>query len=270
MEQVEVEGLRIAYHRAGAGPPVVLVHGFVGDGASTWSRQLEDLSDEFTVVAWDAPGAGRSAPPPPSFRIADYADCLAAFVRALGLAPCHLVGLSFGGIVTLELFRRHRALARSLVLAGAYAGWAGSLEPEVVDERVQRSLRLAELGADQFASEMMSSMFSPSAPADGVARFAASVRAVDPAGFLAMMWSSAEADLRDMLAGVDVPTLLLYGDRDVRAPLNVATALHSAIPASSLVVMPGVGHVSSVEAPEVFNREVRAFLRGTTPPSRQH
>ena len=61
MDEVEVAGLRIAYHRVGHGPPLVLVHGFVGDGRSTWGHQLEALSDDFTVVAWDGPGTGGSA-----------------------------------------------------------------------------------------------------------------------------------------------------------------------------------------------------------------
>jgi pimeloyl-ACP methyl ester carboxylesterase len=108
---------------------------------------------------------------------------------------------------------------------------------------------------------MLSSMFSDSAPEDAVARFATGVRAFNRTGFLAMTRSSAEADLRDVLTSVDVPTLLLYGDRDVRAPLHVAHALQAAIPGSALVVMPGVGHVSPVEAPGPLNREVRAFLR---------
>lgn len=60
-----------------------------------------------------------------------------------------------------------------------------------------------------------------------------------------------------------MPTLLLYGDQDERAPLTVAENLHRAIPWSKLVVMPGVGHVSSVEAGERFNDEVRWFLRGS-------
>jgi pimeloyl-ACP methyl ester carboxylesterase len=56
MEMIEVDGLRIAYDRAGAGPPLVLLHGYVGDGPTTWRRRLEGLCDQFTVVAWDAPG----------------------------------------------------------------------------------------------------------------------------------------------------------------------------------------------------------------------
>jgi pimeloyl-ACP methyl ester carboxylesterase len=261
VDSVDVNGLRVAYERAGAGPPLVLLHGFVGDGRSTWSSQLDELSDEFTVVAWDAPGAGRSAEPPISFRIADYAACLEGFVRALHLDQPHMVGLSFGGIVLLQLFRTRSHLPRTAVLAGAYAGWAGSLPAEVVRDRLQRCLKVADLPPDQFASAMLSSMFSDSAPQAGVARFATSVRSFNRTGFLAMAHSSAEADLRDLLNSVDVPTLLLYGDRDVRAPLHVAHAMHAAIPRSTLVVMPGVGHASPVEAPDLFNREVRDFLR---------
>ena len=59
MEMIEVDGLHIAYERAGRGPALVLLHGCVGDGPTTWRRQLDELSDDFTVVAWDAPGAGR-------------------------------------------------------------------------------------------------------------------------------------------------------------------------------------------------------------------
>ena len=71
----------------------------------------------------------------------------------------------------------------------------------------------------------------------------------------------AEADLRDALPQVHVPTLLLCGEADARSPLPVAEALHAAIPRSTMVVLPGLGHESYLEAPERFNAEVRAFLR---------
>ena len=82
-------------------------------------------------------------------------------------------------------------------------------------------------------------MFSAGAAADRVADFAANVAEFDPVGFRAMAMASAEADLRDVLAMVDVPTLLLYGDQDVRAPREVAEALRVAIPGSRLVLLPG-------------------------------
>jgi pimeloyl-ACP methyl ester carboxylesterase len=165
--------------------------------------------------------------------------------------------------LVLELFRRHPTVPRSLVLAGAYAGWSGSLDPEEVDRRLRLSLRLADLPPEQIAAELVPSMFSTTAPPEAVASFAANLLEINPAGFRLMSQSVAEADLRSVLAAVDVPTLLLYGDQDVRAPSSVADALHSAIPRSRLVVMPGVGHASPVEAPELFNRHLRAFLRST-------
>jgi len=260
MEHVEIGGLRIAYERAGTGPPLVLLHGYVGDGQRTWSQQIEELSDSFTVVAWDAPGAGESDDPPETFRLPDFADCLAAFVRALGLRLPNLVGLSFGGGLALELYRRHPTIPGALVLAGAYAGWTGSLPPDVVEQRLEQALALADLPADRLVRAVIPTLFSPTAPAGLVEAFAASMSGFHPVGLRTMSRSFAEADLRDVLPHISVPTMLLYGDHDVRAPLHVAEAIHAAIPASRLVVLPGVGHVSSVEAAGRFNAEVRAFL----------
>jgi pimeloyl-ACP methyl ester carboxylesterase len=105
MDTVEVDGLRIAYGRAGEGPPLVLLHGYVGDGPTTWRPQLEGLCDDFTVVAWDAPGAGGSSDPPESFGMAGYADALAGFVERLALEQPHVAGLSLGGVLALALCR---------------------------------------------------------------------------------------------------------------------------------------------------------------------
>jgi pimeloyl-ACP methyl ester carboxylesterase len=260
MDTVDAGGHRIAYERKGEGPPLVLLHGYVGDGRM-WRSQLDDLSDEFTVVAWDAPGYGGSSDPPEDFRLSDFADCLAAFVDALGLERPHVAGLSFGGGLALELYHRHPSLPRTLVLASAYAGWAGSLPAEVVEQRLQQALRLADLPPDRLVAELVPTMLTDSAPPELVEEFATSMREFHPAGLRANSRAFAEADLRDVLPTIDVPTLLLYGDKDVRAPSNVAHDLHARIPGSRLVVISGAGHVCSIDAAERFNSEVRAFLR---------
>ena len=82
-----------------------------------------------------------------------------------------------------------------------------------------------------------------------------------PAGLRASARAFAEADVRDVLPRIAVPTLLLHGGEDVRAPLNVAQDLHARIPGARLVVLPGVGHASCIEAAEQFNAELRGFLR---------
>src|SRR5438093_4111731 len=105
MDRIDVGGIRIAYRRAGMGPPLVLLHGGPSDSRE-WHYQLQGLSDEFAVVAWDMPGCGQSADPPEHFlHTLDYADCLAAFIEALGLRQPHVLGLSFGSGLALELYR---------------------------------------------------------------------------------------------------------------------------------------------------------------------
>ena len=243
---------------------MVLLGGFVGGAEATWRDQLEALSESHTVIAWDAPGSGESSDVPDSFRLPDYADCLARFASSLELDPLVVVGLSFGGATALEFFRRHRGRVRGLFLAGAYAGWAGSLPAAAVQTRLRASLEASQLSRSAFVSALLPSMFSPDAAPDRVADFAASVeRSYHPSGFRAMARASAEADLREMLPTVDVPTVILHGDQDVRAPRDVAEALCAAIPRARLTVLAGVGHVSCVEAPEEFTAEVQAFLART-------
>jgi pimeloyl-ACP methyl ester carboxylesterase len=97
-------------------------------------------------------------------------------------------------------------------------------------------------------------------PADRADELAAIMSEIRPAGTRVMAQALAEADLRDALPRIAVPTLLLYGDADARSSLDVARALHSSIPGSKLKVLPGLGHECYLEAPELFETEVRAFL----------
>jgi len=259
VDHVEVDGLDIAYERAGSGPPVLLLHGYVGDGPSTWRHQIDDLCGDFTVVAWDAPGAGASSDPPESFGITGYADCLASFVHAIGFDRAHIIGLSFGGALALGLYGGHPDVVASLVLASAYAGWRGSLEAELAEARLAQALRLAELSPAEFVATLLPTMFLSSVPPVDVAAFRSAMEAFHPAGFRALARASAD-DLRHIPPTVAVPTLLVYGDGDERAPRSVAERLRQDIAPSRLVMLEGVGHVCNLEAPDRFNDAVRSFL----------
>lgn len=260
MDFVEVAGLRIAFRQVGDGPPLVLLHGALCD-SRVWRSQLEDLSDEFTVLAWDAPGCGQSSDPPESFRLPEYTDCLAGFIAALGLGRPHILGHSFGGGLALEFYQRHPTVPATLLLAGAYAGWAGSLPAEEVAQRLQVSLRVADRLPGDFDPPSVRGLFSGSMPRDRIDKLMKIMSEIRPAGTRAMAHGFAEADLRDGLGDIKVPTLLLYGDADERAPLDVANALHAAITTSTLVTWPGLGHYSYLEDGQTFNAEVRRFLR---------
>lgn len=260
MNHIEVSGRRIAYQRRGAGPPLVLLHGGLSDSRG-WRVEIERFSDEFDVVAWDAPGCGGSSDPPETFRLPEYADCLAEFIAALDLRRPHVLGHSFGAGLALELYRRHPTVPASLVLVGAYAGWAGSLPTEEVSRRLQLALKVADLPPGGFEPASIPGLFSDAMPAERGDELATIMSEIRPVGTRVMALAFAEADLRDVLGHIDVPTLLLYGDADERAPLEVADALHRAIPTSTLVVLPGLGHECFLESPEACEAEVRRFLK---------
>jgi pimeloyl-ACP methyl ester carboxylesterase len=260
VEHVEVGGLRIAYRRKGNGPALVLLHGAVCD-SRVWRHANDAFSDAFTVVAWDAPGCGASADAPDGFRMPDFADCLAAFVDWLALERPHVLGHSWGSTLALELYLRHPAMVRSLVLVGAYAGWAGSLPAGEVQARL--AFALAAANADESGDWRPSSMrglFSDAMPAEQQADLTAVMQDIRAGGTRTMAYALAEADLSSSLGRVAAPTLLLYGEDDERAPLDVARALHSGIANSQLTVLPGLGHECYLENPDAFADAVRRFL----------
>jgi pimeloyl-ACP methyl ester carboxylesterase len=260
MDSIEVGGLGITFERRGTGPPLLLLHGILQDSRA-WRWQLDALSDEFTVVAWDAPGCGRSSDPPETYRLPEYADCLAAFVDGLGLERPSVLGLSFGAVLALELYRRHPDPEGDRPGSAYGAGWAGSLPAEVVEQRLEQALREADLPADRFVPGWIPGLLTDSAPAELVDGVVAMMSEFHPAGYRAMARGLAEADLRDVLPRIDVPMMLLYGDDDRRSPISVARDLHARIPGSRLVVMPAAGHLANLEAAASFNAEVRGFLR---------
>jgi pimeloyl-ACP methyl ester carboxylesterase len=263
VEVVEANGLEIAYERVGEGLPLVFVHGAAEDGR-VWQPQLAALADEFTVVAWDEPGAGGSSDVPADFGLADYANCLATLIEALALGPAHVAGISWGGTVVLELYRHHPELVATLILVDTYAGWKGSLSEEEVRARVEGARQMLAAPAEEL-DPTFPGLFAGDPPARFVPLLAEIAAAVRPESLKAQLWVMAAADQRDLLPRIAVPTLLIWGALDARSPLSVAREFEEAIPDASLVTIPGAGHASQLEQPERFNEAVREFCRAHSP-----
>jgi pimeloyl-ACP methyl ester carboxylesterase len=254
----EVEGLSIGYRLAGRGAALVLLHGFLCD-SRCWLPQLAGLSDSFTVIAWDAPGAGTSSDPPGLLSTTGYARCLAGLLDAVGIERAHIVGLSWGGILAQEFYREHRDRVRSLVLADTYAGWRGSLPETLWRERLKKCLADSTGSPASLASSFVSGALSASAAPKLREEFAAIVREFHPVGFRLMSLSSAEMDTRDLLRTIRAPTLLLWGEDDRRSPVDIAKRIHAVMPDAELAIIPRAGHLSNMEQPATFNRHVRCF-----------
>jgi len=260
LTRAEIRGGSIAYRQAGEGPALVLLHGFLCD-SRCWRRQLEELSDEFRVVAWDAPGAGATPDPPDPFTITDWSRCLAEFLDVVGIEQARVLGLSWGGVLAQDFYRQFPSRVVGLVLADTYAGWKGSLPEAAVGHRLERCERESSLPPEEFVTRWVPEMFTEAAPQGLHDEMSGVMSGFHPLGFRLMARTLADTDTTDLLPRIDVPTLLLWGDDDQRSPLGIAEQLHAAIPNAELAVIANAGHVSNMEQPDAFNAHVRRFFR---------
>lgn len=239
--RIELPPYALWVSRAGSGTPVLLVHGLSGSGG-WWRRNVDSLASRHDVVAVDLPGFGRnrrfvgSAPP---LSIASAAALLARLIAQEIGEPVHVVGHSMGGQIAIELAALRPDLVRSLTLVGA-------------------------TGAP-FAADSAERLRAISSPPRGVVSFSR-VLALDfmragPSSVIRSAASIATQDAAEAMRRIDVPTLLVWGDRDPLVPLRHGRAMHEAIGSSRLVVVPRAGHVPMWDNADAFNRELLEFLR---------
>jgi len=260
LTHVEVNGLSVAYRDVGDGPPLVLLHGFLSD-SRCWRTQLAGLSDNFRVIAWDAPGAGSSSDPPETFTTTDWARCLARFLDVVGIERPRVLGLSWGGILAQVFYEMFPDRVLALILCDTYAGWKGSLPEVACNKRLERCLSESLLPAGEFVPRWVPEFFTESASDDLKEEMSAVVSDFHPLGFRLMARSSADTDTTELLPEIEVPTLLVWGDDDRRSPMHIAEQFRDAIPDAELAIVANAGHVSNMEQPEEFNALARHFCR---------
>lgn len=259
MKRANINGLSLGFIQKGEGESLILLHGGVSD-SRYWQTHIDSLSKGFNVIAWDAPGCGVSDDPPKNFSLADYADSLAGLIDHLEIEHSHILGLSFGGGLAIALYERYPEIPQTLILVSAYAGWGASLPKDEVSKRVHHAGEQANMDRDSVSEEWLPSLLSSSATPEMKQRVKLVIQDFHPEGMLVMLNAFADADLRDVLPNISVPTLLLYGEEDVRSPIYVAKELDELIPTSKLIVIPGTGHLVNVEAPIKFESLVIDFI----------
>ena len=260
MPDVVIRGTRVHYARAGAGPLLLLLHG-IGSNSRSFRRQVAELSDTYTTAAWDAPGYGRSDDPAEPFGMQDLADDAAALLDHLGAERAHVLGHSLGGVVAQLVYHRAPGRVASLILADTNPG-SGSLPEPERSARVRARLQALEtLTPRQIAEARAPGLVSPDAPPELVAELIDIMAEIRPVGYRAAAIAMGTSDLRPLVPAIRVPTLVVCGERDRVTPPATAEWLARTIPDARLVLIPGAGHASQQERPELFNAAVREFLQ---------
>ncbi|WP_069884446.1 alpha/beta fold hydrolase [Streptomyces luteocolor] len=247
---------------AGAsGPLLVCLHG-IGSSSAAFAPQLAGLAAHARVVAWDAPGYGKSPDPEGPLDLDGFADAAADLIRSYG-PSAHVLGVSWGGVIALRLAVRHPDLVDSLIVADSSAG--SGTDPEKAAGMRRRAAELAELGPRAFAERRGPRLLSPDAPDALVERaVAAMAAAVRLPGYAYAAESMAAADLLGELPAITAPVLVVCGDQDRVTGVEASQAVAGALHKTAYVIVKDAGHLANQEQPERFNAWVLSHLHIVT------
>lgn len=255
-----VGGRRTRYLEAGSGWPVVLLHAFPLN-ADMWRPQLERVPDGWRYIAPDLHGFGPGAQPPSGpVTMEDLAADVAGVLDALKIDQATIGGLSMGGYVTLAMFRAAPERFTAVILADTRP------QADSQDAREGRLEMLAlvrEHGPGAVVEQMLPKLLGDTTRRDRP-KIELQVRRIAEANSTEAVAGAIEAimgrrDCTDLLARMSRPTLVLVGDEDTLTPPADAEAMQFLLPRSRLVILPGAGHLSSMETPDAFTSALADF-----------
>lgn len=256
-----VDGTRLRIIDTGRGPAVVFIHGFAASLYS-WRHQLAPVLEAgYRIVAFDNRGFGFAERPASGYTNADYARLVLALLDSLRIGDVVLVGHSMGGAIAVEVALTAPARVRGLALIDP-AGY-GAVAARVIHRPVLRDLGVALVSRATVAAclrllfadsrrvtrEDVDQYYAPLAT--GAAR-ASLRRVLDTFDF---------EGLRGRIAGLEVPTLVLWGQADLLIPFRAAADLARDLPRAAFVLVRGAGHIPQEEQPEEVNLALIAYLR---------
>ncbi len=261
MQRVDVGEVRLAIADRGSGPPLLFLHGFPLDG-SMWNAQLEAFSDRFRVIVPDLRGFGASDATDGVTTMEQLADDVAGLLRALSIStPVVLAGLSMGGYVAWQFWRRHPALLRGLLLCNTRAL---ADAPEIARGRLQTAETVLSQGPQVMAEPMLRRLFAPETwrkSPERVEEMRRVIHQAAPRGVAAALRGMAERpDVTDWLPRIKVPALLVGGEHDGISPPDEMRAIAARMPNAQYREVPGAGHMAPYERPAEFNSLVADWL----------
>ncbi len=243
--------------RGGEVTTILCLHG-IGSSSASFGPQLAELWPSFRVVAWDAPGYGASPDPGSALGLGDYAIAAAEVAGQLD-PPVHLLGVSWGGVLALEVVRSFPELVRSVVLVGASRGSGRSPQSRAAMEARVRALE--ELGPAAFAAGRAAELVSPGAPPELVGTVRRIMTdAVRLPGYRSAAQSMIEADLTGRLGSIDRPVLVAYGEHDTVTGRSEAEAIAAEVRGAVTVSIASAGHLANQERPVATNAWVSSFI----------
>lgn len=253
-----VNGIELNYRDEGRGRPVVLLHG-LGNSLNVWEGVARSLRTTYRVVRVDLRGSGDSSVPPGPYDPEEWVMDLLGLLDDLGIEDAHLVGHSLGSLIATRFAGGYPDRVRSLGLVGTGPGTPEdetAAQREIADriERDGMAERVTNEVEDSFSAHTRETR------PELLGLYRELLKSNDPAGYAAAMRGMLAFDLRDDLAAVDAPALLVVGEHDAVTPPLASFLVADGLADASVVVLPDVGHMVPLAAPKRLAGELHDFL----------
>jgi pimeloyl-ACP methyl ester carboxylesterase len=259
----KIFGSDIFHETAGAGVPVIFVHG-LGGTSNIWGGQRVALSKFFRVTTLDLPGTGRSSKLPESYSMARWAEQIMGLADHLGYERFVIVGHSMTTILAQMVAGRWPDRTLAAVLCGPMT----ELTPTGREAFQQRIAAVRQAGMLAVADQVVVGGLTAATreTATGLAGLWREVLlSNDPACYIAQCQALLEASATTDQPRIRCPVLLLVGDQDAVTPLANCVQIQQAVPHAHLRIIPSTAHMTMLERPEVFNTALLEFLASSAP-----
>ena len=257
--KARIHDIDVYYESHGAGEPLLLIHG-LGSSTEDWEPQVADFASYFRVITYDVRGHGRTDKPRSRYSLKQFAEDAAALLRHLEVGPAHVLGISMGGMIALQLAVDYPNTVKSLTIVNS--------GPELVlrtwKQRIGIYSRFAivRLMGMRKMGEVLGTKLLPG-PSHAKARdtFVERWARNDPSAYLRALRALIGWSVASRLGSIVAPTLVLTADQDY-TPVPFKEEYTAKIPGARLVVVPDSRHMLPVQRPAEFNRAALEFLRG--------
>jgi pimeloyl-ACP methyl ester carboxylesterase len=261
MPYITVQDLSIHYEIEGNGDPIIILHG-MGNNSQSWKKQLAGLSENHTVISWDAPGYGKSSDPKEEFtEFGQFADILKGFIEGLNYKSVTLLGHSMGSAIALDYCYRFPEMVDRLIISDATRGSAALSVEENQKKLAARLNNIQTLDPKEIANQRVKELLSPN-PDPEVKKEAERIMSqVRPMGYRSVAYCLFHLDQMNILPSITTQTLVICGELDKVTPVSESQTFHNQLKNSELVIITGTGHLCYQEDPISFNKIVLEFLK---------
>ena len=260
--RMDVDGRIQAYREAGdrETPLMMLLHG-IGSGSGSWGYLMDHFKDRYRLIAWDAPGYNISTPLPEDKPGAlGYARALGRFLDTIGVRPAVMIGHSLGAMMAGAYAAEVNPDVPVLILGDPANGY-GEAASEIREQKLQHRLEMVrDLGPEGMAEMRSGNLLSDTPPSEAVEMVKWNMRKTTLLGYEQASYALADGHLMGRAGEFRGKVLVLCGGEDYVTPVDACREVATAYNDAPFDVLPGLGHASYVEGPDLFNLAVEQFL----------